>query len=71
MAAAFEALHTLCILSSDLTSSMKKAVGFRNIAVHNYQEIDWGIVFNICHHKLDDFRTFAQAIVPLLAQENR
>ena len=49
---------------------MKKAVGFRNIAVHNYQEIDWEIVFNICHHKLDDFRTFAQVIVPLLAQEN-
>ena len=71
MAAAFETLHTLCILSSDLASSMKKAVGFRNIAVHNYQEIDWGIVFNICHHKLDDFRAFAQAIVPLLAQENR
>lgn len=71
MAAAFEALHTLHILSSDLANSMKKAVGFRNIAVHNYQEIDWEIVFNICHHKLDDFRTFAQAIVPLLAQENR
>jgi uncharacterized protein YutE (UPF0331/DUF86 family) len=70
MAAAFEALHTLHILSSDLTDSMKKAVGFRNIAVHNYQEIDWGIVFNICHHRLDDFRSFAQAIVPLLAQEN-
>jgi uncharacterized protein YutE (UPF0331/DUF86 family) len=48
-----------------------KAVGFRNIAVHNYQEIDWEIVFNICYHKLDDCRVFAQAIVPLLAQENR
>jgi uncharacterized protein YutE (UPF0331/DUF86 family) len=70
MAAAFEALHTLHILSPDLANSMKKAVGFRNIAVHNYQEIDWGIVFNICHHKLDDFRTFAQAIAPLLAQES-
>jgi uncharacterized protein YutE (UPF0331/DUF86 family) len=71
MAAAFEALHALHILSSDLTNSMKKAVGFRNIAVHNYQEIDWEIVFNICHHKLDDFRAFAQAIVPLLSEENR
>jgi uncharacterized protein YutE (UPF0331/DUF86 family) len=44
---------------------LKKAVGFRNIVVHNYQEIDWEIVFNICHHKLDDFRAFAQAIVHL------
>jgi uncharacterized protein YutE (UPF0331/DUF86 family) len=71
MAAAFESLHTLHILSSDLANSMKKAVGFRNIVVHSYQEIDWRIVFNICHHKLDDFRTFAQAIMPLLPQENR
>ena len=52
MAAAFEALHALHVLSPDLANSMKKAVGFRNILVHNYQEIDWGIVFNICHHKL-------------------
>ena len=71
MAAAFEALHTLHILSSDLANSMKRAVGFRNIVVHNYQEIDWKIVFNICHHKLDDFRAFAQAIVSLLSQRNR
>jgi uncharacterized protein YutE (UPF0331/DUF86 family) len=70
MAAAFEALHALHILPPDLANSMKKAVGFRNLVVHNYQEIDWGIVFNICHHKLADFRAFAQAIAPLLAQEN-
>lgn len=63
MAATFEALHALHILSPDLADSMKKAVGFRNIVVHN-----WEIVFNICHHKLDDFRAFAQAIVPLLSQ---
>jgi uncharacterized protein YutE (UPF0331/DUF86 family) len=71
MAGAFEALHALHILSPDLANSMKKAVGFRNIVVHNYQEIDWGIVFNICHHKLDDFRAFAQAIVQILSREDR
>ena len=63
MAAAFESLQVLQVLSPELATSMKKAVGFRNIVVHNYQEIDWEIVFNICHHKLDDFRAFAQAIV--------
>ena len=71
MAAAFEALHALHIPSPDLANSMKKAVGFRNIVVHNYQEIDWGIVFNICHYKLDDFRAFAQAIVHILSREDR
>ena len=71
MAAAFEALQALHIVSPDVANCMKKAVGFRNIVVHNYQEIDWGIVFNICHHKLDDFRAFAQAIVPILSREDR
>ena len=47
---------------------MKKAVGFRNIAVHNCQEIDWEIV--ICHRKPDDFRAFTQAIVHLLSRED-
>jgi len=65
MAAAFESLQVLQVLSPELATSMKKAVGFRNIVVHNYQEIDWEIVFNICHHKLDDFRAFARAIVHL------
>jgi uncharacterized protein YutE (UPF0331/DUF86 family) len=65
MAAAFESLQVLQVLSPELATSMKKAVGFRNIVVHNYQEIDWEIVFNICHHKLNDFRAFAQAIVHL------
>ena len=71
MAAAFESLQVLQVLSPELATSMKKAVGFRNIVVHNYQEIDWEIVFNICHHKLDDFRAFAQAIVPILSREDR
>lgn len=62
MAQAFDALQTLGVLSPDLASSMKKAVGFRNIAVHTYQVIDWTIVFNICHQQLDDFRAFAQAV---------
>jgi uncharacterized protein YutE (UPF0331/DUF86 family) len=70
MAAAFEALQLLHILPSDLASSMKKAFGFRNIVVHNYQEIDWGIVFNLCHHQLDDFRAFAQAIMHVLSHED-
>jgi uncharacterized protein YutE (UPF0331/DUF86 family) len=71
MAAASEALHALHILSPELANSMKKAVGFSNIVVHNYQELDWGIVFNICHHKLGDFRAFAQAIMLILSCEDR
>lgn len=41
---------------------MKAAVGFRNIAVHNYRAIDWVIVFAITHQGLDDFKNFARAV---------
>jgi hypothetical protein len=32
---------------------------------------DYDLQDIICHHKLDDFRAFAQAIVSLLSQEDR
>jgi len=43
MAESFETLHSQGVLSDELTLRMKKAVGFRNIAVHAYQEINWEI----------------------------
>jgi len=41
---------------------MQKAVGFRNVAVHNYDVINWEIVFAICQEFLVDFRRFAKEI---------
>lgn len=66
MAQAFDVLAVLKVIEPNLADKMKKAVGFRNIAVHNYQAIDWEIVYNICHKNLDDFRLFAQAIAKAL-----
>lgn len=65
MAASFDSLVSAERLSPELADAMKAAVGFRNIAVHSYQEIDWDIVFRICHDKMVDFRGFAQAVVSL------
>jgi uncharacterized protein YutE (UPF0331/DUF86 family) len=62
MAENFTVLQDLKILSSPLAERMTKSVGFRNIAVHSYQLIDWNIVFQICRHHLDDFRHFAEAV---------
>ena len=41
---------------------MRKAVGFRNIAVQNYDVINWEIVYAICNNSLVDFRRFASEI---------
>lgn len=45
---------------------LKKAVGFRNIAVHNYHKIDWTIVHNIAHTHLADFTEFAEVVASKL-----
>jgi uncharacterized protein YutE (UPF0331/DUF86 family) len=62
MSEAFDALAELRILKPETAINLKKAVGFRNIAVHNYQVIDWQIVFEISGRYLDDFRVFAREV---------
>jgi len=38
-------------------------IGFRNIAVHNYREIEEGIVSSIVNHHLQDLEHFATLIL--------
>ena len=66
MAENFEVLKNVQVINPVLADRMMKAVGFRNIAVHSYQAIDWNIVFQICRRHLDDFRQFAQAVAQRL-----
>ena len=62
MGEVFTTLHELGAISIDTCEQLKKAIGFRNIAVHNYQAINWEIVHAICQNSLQDFRRFAQEI---------
>jgi uncharacterized protein YutE (UPF0331/DUF86 family) len=41
-------------------------VGFRNLAVHNYDAINWHIVFSIVHEHLADFSSFAKVAMTRL-----
>jgi uncharacterized protein YutE (UPF0331/DUF86 family) len=45
---------------------MRRAVGFRNLAVHNYDAIDWAIVFAIATTYLGDFEQFARKVAERL-----
>ncbi|HEX6983707.1 MAG TPA: DUF86 domain-containing protein [Balneolaceae bacterium] len=60
MAETFVILQKQNILSKGTAERMGKSVGFRNIAVHSYQKINWEIVFNICHKNLSDFKNFTR-----------
>ena len=59
MSDAFRLLFAHHIIPAELAENLAHAVGFRNIAVHQYQSIDWNIVFSIVTKNLDDFRAFA------------
>ena len=62
MSGVFDVLAESGVIRAELAASMKNAVGFRNIAVHNYQAIDWTIVYGICRERFQDFRLFARSI---------
>lgn len=62
MAESFEQLRRLNLISGDLAMRMKKAVGFRNVAVHAYQQINWEMVYAIITTRLTDFVDFARAV---------
>lgn len=58
--AAFQMLADANLLEQSLADRLKAMVGFRNIAIHNYQELDLEIVRHIITDRLDDFRRFAR-----------
>lgn len=62
MGQTFDVLAQAGILDEELALRLKKAVGFRNIAVHNYEVIDWMIVHTIASSHLGDFTEFARVI---------
>lgn len=62
MGSAFERLADAGIIDGELGKRMRSAVGFRNLAVHQYEAMDWRIVHAICSRHLDDFRDFARNI---------
>ena len=62
MGQSFDQLANNGIIPTELSQRLKKAVGFRNIAVHSYSGIDWAIVHAIATRHLGDFKAFAQAI---------
>lgn len=43
-------------------SKMNSMIGFRNIAVHNYQKINLNILQNIVEEHLTDFTEFIKSI---------
>ncbi len=50
-------------LTPEVADSMKRMVGFRNIAVHEYQTLQLPITVNIIKSHLDDFLAYAREML--------
>ena len=54
----FALLATADFLPAELAEKMKKMVGFRNIAVHEYQRLQLAVTEYVITQRLDDFNQY-------------
>lgn len=59
----FELLARAGWVDTRLADSMKRMVGFRNIAVHEYQTLQLPITIHIIEHRLGDFLDYTGQIL--------
>jgi len=58
----FELLSKNGLIQAETARRMRNMIGFRNIAVRDYQALNLDIVVNIVLHRLDDFKDFVSEI---------
>jgi uncharacterized protein YutE (UPF0331/DUF86 family) len=60
---AFDLLESSSIIDEEIAKRLKAMVGFRNIAVHDYQTINLNILEQIVEKHLEDFTDFTKQIL--------
>ena len=61
----FYLLEEQGLLGHQLVEKMVKAVGFRNLVVHEYGKVDLKQVFDIAHTGVEDLQAFISSILKL------
>ena len=62
---AIEILFKNNLISKEMLDNMKGMIGFRNIAVHDYQEIDEEILIDVLVNHLQDLQEFIRQMLNL------
>jgi uncharacterized protein YutE (UPF0331/DUF86 family) len=62
MSEVFYILNEEKIISDKLAEKMVKMTGFRNIVVHDYEKINYDIVYDVLTNKLEDIEEFLRSI---------
>ncbi len=65
---AFALLESAGLLDTELSRRLQAMVGFRNVAVHNYQALSIPVLRSILEHRLDDFRKFSSRIIAVAGE---
>ena len=63
---AFAHLARKGLIARSLAQRMRRAVGFRNVLVHEYTEVDWKIVMQVIGTGTRDLAAFGKAVVAIL-----
>ncbi|WP_303965383.1 DUF86 domain-containing protein [Sporosarcina ureae] len=63
---AFKMLQEATIIDESLASTLMNMVGFRNIAVHDYQSIDLEILEAIVEKHINDFKDYTKIVLRVL-----
>ncbi|MEK4387897.1 DUF86 domain-containing protein [Solibacillus sp. FSL W7-1464] len=63
----FKLLEEADVIDSSLAKTLMNMVGFRNIAVHDYQALDIEILEAILEKHIGDFKTFTKIILQIEA----
>jgi uncharacterized protein YutE (UPF0331/DUF86 family) len=61
----FKLLHEAGLIDEVLAKTLMNMVGFRNIAVHDYQALQLDILEAILDKHIDDFKQFAKIILEM------
>lgn len=60
---AFDLLEGAGVIDASLATRLRRMVGFRNVAVHDYQRLNLEIVKVILAERLDDFLEFSRVLI--------
>ena len=60
-----EKLNKNNLITDEMCANMKGMVGFRNIAIHEYKQIDEEIVRDVIENHLEDIKEFVRTMINL------
>lgn len=62
MSESFDILNEEGIIPKELTEKMVKMTGFRNIIAHDYEKINYDIVYDVLHNGVKDIKDFIKIV---------